>query len=298
MDLREAMESFYAFLELEKGVSPHTLDGYKRDLEQFVETLASNKTRCSDIDATDVSNWLYELGDKGLSNSSLCRKLTTLRAFAKHLSAEGWVQKSFMDLVSGPRLHRKAPVVLSLSEVKRLMESPDVTTPIGLRDAAILELFYSSGLRVSELCGLALQSMDLENGALKAFGKGAKERVVPIGSAAVKGLERYLEHGRPALVKRKTGSSVFITLRGGPLSRKTAWALVKQHGERAGIQKAIKPHMLRHSFATHLLSGGADLRVIQELLGHADISTTQIYTSIEGERARAGHDAYHPRNKG
>ena len=298
MDLREAMESFYAFLELEKGVSPHTLDGYRRDLEQFVESLANSKTRCSDIDGTDVSNWLYELGGKGLSSSSLCRKVTALRVFAKYLSAENWIQKSFMALVSGPKLHRKAPVVLSVSEVKRLMESPDATTPLGLRDAAILELFYSSGLRVSELCTLTLQSVDLENGALRAFGKGAKERVVPIGSAAIKVLERYLEFGRPSLVKSKTGSSVFITMRGGPISRKTVWALVKDHGKRAGIEKPIKPHMLRHSFATHLLSGGADLRVIQELLGHADISTTQIYTSIEGERVRSGHEEFHPRNKG
>jgi len=297
MNIGEAMESFYAFLDLERGCSPHTLDGYKRDLEQFANALAKEKSNCSDLDGNDVSNWLYELGDKGLSNATLCRKLTALRMFAKYLLSEGWIRKSFMELVSGPRLRRKAPVVLSISEIKRLMESPNTESPLGLRDAAILELFYSSGLRVSELCEMKLQSIDLENGALKAFGKGSKERVIPVGAAAKRCLERYLELGRPSLVKAKTGSSVFITTRGGSLSRKTVWALVKQHGARAGIEKPIKPHMLRHSFATHLLSGGADLRVIQELLGHADISTTQIYTSVDADRTRTAHDEYHPRNK-
>jgi len=297
MDLREAIESFYAFLDLEKGLSPHTLSGYRGDLEQFVATLPPSKDKCEDIETSDVTNWIYDLGDKGLSSASLCRKLTALRSFSKYLLAEEWIRKSFMELVSGPKLHRKAPNVLNISEIEKLMGSPDVATPLGVRDAAILELFYSSGLRVSELCTLSLQSMDLESGALKAFGKGSKERVVPIGRAAVKGLERYLEFGRPSLLKSNTGSSVFITTRGGPISRKTVWALVKNHGERAGIEKPIKPHMLRHSFATHLLSGGADLIVIQELLGHADISTTQIYTSIEADRVRAAHDDFHPRNR-
>ncbi|MCL4164187.1 UNVERIFIED_CONTAM: hypothetical protein GTU68_021180 [Idotea baltica] len=200
-------------------------------------------------------------------------------------------------MVVGPRLRRKAPESLSIQEVDRLLNAPDEVTPVGLRDRAILELFYSSGLRVSELCGLALQQIDLEHGALKVLGKGSKERIVPMGRKAIAAMHRYLDTARPRLVNLKTGSAVFITGRGTSISRKMIWVLVRKYAALAGIEKPVKPHGLRHSFATHLLTGGADLRVIQELLGHADIATTQIYTSVEGERVRSAHDEFHPRSR-
>lgn len=293
------IDDFLAYVALEKGLSGNTVKGYQSDLQQFVSHLESGGkvSRWKQVDGSDASDWVYALSDEGYSNASLCRKLSALRALDAYLLREGRIGKSFMEIVAGPKLRRKAPFVLSIQEMDRLLKAPEETSPQGLRDRAMLELFYSSGLRVSELTGLALQSIDLEFGALKVFGKGSKERVCPMGRVAIAALGRYLEVGRPALVRPKTGSSVFISARGTPISRKTVWALVKRYAKDAGIDRNVKPHMLRHSFATHLLTGGADLRVIQELLGHADISTTQIYTGVEAERTRSAHEEFHPRSR-
>ncbi|MDQ8204907.1 site-specific tyrosine recombinase XerD [Pelagicoccus sp. SDUM812003] len=298
--LQDELDAFLAFLTLEKGLSENTLSNYQVDLEQFrLFLMEARKVRSwKEVSAGHVSDWIYSLSEADYSNASLCRKLSSLRSLDAFLLRDGCIRKSFTEIVSGPSLRRKAPYTLSIQEVERLISAPDETTPQGLRDVAILELFYSSGLRVSELTGLQLQQMDLEIGALKVFGKGSKERVCPIGRKAIAALERYLEVGRPQLVRAKTGSSVFISSRGSAISRKTIWVLIRKYASLAGIDKPVKPHMLRHSFATHLLSGGADLRVIQELLGHADISTTQIYTSVESERVRSAHDEFHPRSRG
>lgn len=287
-----------AFLTLEKGLSQNSIVSYQNDLEQFVSFCSkkSKKIGWGDVSSFDVSDWIYDLSESGLSNASLCRKLSALRTLDAFLVREKILDRSFMDFVSGPKLRRKAPEVLSVSEMERLLAVPDVATPLGIRDNAILELLYSSGLRVSELCTLTLQLVDLDLGALKVFGKGSKERVVPIGSKALRSLARYIEFGRPSIVKMNTGSSLFISRRGAPLSRKTIWLMVVEAGKQAGIEKPVKPHALRHSFATHLLSGGADLRVIQELLGHADIATTQIYASVEASRIVSAHDEHHPRS--
>lgn len=298
--LDEAIDSYLAFAALEKGLAENTLGGYERDLKQFAsfaEKDAGNE-RVDAIDAKVVSDWIYALSDEGISNASLCRKLSSLRMFNAYLLREEWIPRSFVELVAGPKLKRKAPDALSVKEMEALLEAPDLTTPMGLRDRAILEMLYASGLRVSELCEAKLQQFDIANGAVKVYGKGSKERVVPMGFQAVIALSGYLEQGRPRLVKPKTGSACFISNRGTPISRKTVWALLKKYAAKAGIAKPVKPHGLRHSFATHLLSGGADLRVIQELLGHADISTTQIYTTVESERVRTAHEEFHPRSKG
>lgn len=293
------MEDFLAYATLEKGLSEHTIQAYQTDLSQFVEYAKTTRrrSRWDEVDGSDVTDWMYALSESSLSSASLCRKLSSLRMLDAHLERGSPSRKSFMELVVGPKLRRKAPATLSIQEMERLLAAPEETTPQGLRDRAILELFYSSGLRVTELCSLSLQQLGLEQGAVKVHGKGSKERLCPIGRKAIEALSRYIEYGRPGLVRPRTGSAVFLSNRGVAISRKTIWLMVKRQAERAGIDKPVKPHALRHSFATHLLSGGADLRVIQELLGHADIGTTQIYMSVEAERARSAHDEFHPRSK-
>lgn len=299
LSIAEGIDDFLAYLTLEKGLAENTTSSYESDLRQFAAhaKASSKRNDWGAVTSGDVSDWVYALSDSGLASASLCRKLSALRAIDAYLQREKRIQKSFTEIVAGPKLRRKAPATLSVGEVERLLEAPSELTAQGLRDRAMLELFYSSGLRVSELSGLALQQVDLEFGGLKVYGKGSKERMCPVGRKACQALGRYLELGRPQLVKAKTGSAVFLSARGSAISRKTIWVVVRKHAAQAGIDRPVKPHTLRHSFATHLLTGGADLRIIQELLGHADISTTQIYTSVEAERARSAHEEYHPRSK-
>ena len=217
---------------------------------------------------------------------------------ARFLVRERSREDDFTALLSGPKLVRRIPGTLSADEVARLLAAPAGGDARALRDRALLELFYSSGLRVSELAALMLQQVDLTNGLIRVFGKGSKERIVPVGGKALDALTTYLSAGRPSLVKPRTGSQLFLNSRGGALSRVMLWMLVKKHAQRAGITKNVKPHGLRHSFATHLLNGGADLRAIQEMLGHASISTTQIYTAVEPQRLVDHHAKFHPRNQG
>jgi len=297
--LLSEIEDFIAFLSLEKGLSQNTLDSYERDLGQFADFAfcSGRHAAWSSVGAGDLCDWIYSLSEDGFSSASLCRKLSAARALDSYLLREGRIEKSFAEIVSGPKLRRKAPEVLSIQEVERLLAAPGAGTPQGLRDRAILELFYSSGLRVSELASLKLQQLDLERCALRVHGKGSKERFCPIGSKAVAALKEYLSIARPALVRGTTGSELFLSARGKAISRKTIWFHVRRYAALAGIEKPVKPHALRHSFATHLLTGGADLRIIQELLGHSDIATTQIYTAVEGERACEAHDEFHPRSR-
>jgi integrase/recombinase XerD len=229
--------------------------------------------------------------------TSLARKLTALRGLARHLVREKIRDDIFTDLLSSPKLTRRIPGSLTPDEVTRLLAAPSGGDAYDLRDRALLELFYSSGLRVSELAGLTLQQIDLEQGYLRVFGKGSKERVVPVGTKASDAIKTWLAAGRPHFVKARTGSQLFLSERGGGLSRVTLWLIVKSAAKRAGITKSVKPHLLRHSFATHLLNGGADLRAIQEMLGHANIGTTQIYTAVETKRLLSQHAKYHPRGQ-
>lgn len=292
------IEDFLAFLELEKGVSPHTLENYGRDLAMAAQTLSNQAPEgWREVNSTQVTDWLYSLHEKGYAASSLARKLTALRTFSLHLRRENVRPDLLTELLSSPKVRRPLPGTLSIAEVEALLNAPDDKTPYGKRGRAFLELFYSSGLRVSELASLTLTQIDLENGYLRVFGKGSKERIVPVGRKATVALEDYLTHGRPFFVKKNTGSAVFLSERGTALSRKTLWYLVKSYAQTAGLTKSVKPHLLRHSFATHLLGGGADLRAIQELLGHSDLSTTQIYTSVETERLQDDHARFHPRNR-
>ena len=271
-EMEEAVRDFVTSLELERGRSPKTVEAYENDLNQAALFMADRGRKTwVQIKRDDAAAWAQELSARGLAGSSAARKLSALRMFARYLVHEGTRPDDFTDLVSGPKLSRKLPETLST------------------------ELFYSSGLRVSELCDLTLQQVDLEHGFVRVIGKGSKERVVPIGEQAGQAIQNYLDSGRSFFVNSKTGSQFFLSKRGTAISRKMVWVLVKEHTRRAGITKTVKPHLLRHSFATHLLGGGADLRAIQEMLGHADIGTTQIYTAVEQSRLLDHHAKFHPR---
>ncbi len=295
---REEIEAFLAFLELERSLSKNTLFAYRSDLDQCAAFLA--KLRVDDwrrVTRAHAAEWVHSLNGRVCSPASLARKLTALRGLARYLVREKIRDDDFTELLAGPKLARRIPGTLSPEEVSRLLAAPTGGGAAALRDRALLELFYSSGLRVSELAGLTLQQIDLEHGFLRVFGKGSKERVVPVGGKAADAVATYLAAGRPALVKPHTGSQLFLNHHGQALSRVSLWKFVKKYAARAGITKNVKPHGLRHSFATHLLTGGADLRAIQEMLGHASISTTQIYTSVESKRLLDQHAKFHPRNR-
>ncbi len=296
----EPIEGFLGFIDLERGLSRHTHNAYRRDLDQAAKYFAQKQSAPDwrGVTSEHAAAWVHSLSGARYSVASLARKLTALRMLARYLVREKVREDDFTALLSGPKLRRKIPHTLNEEEVKRLLTAPAGGDPRALRDRALLELFYSSGLRVSELSGLMLQQVDLEHGFIRVFGKGSKERVVPLGRKARDALATYLEAGRPAFVKtQKTGSQFFLNKHGTALSRVALWMIVKQHAQRAGIAKNVKPHALRHSFATHLLSGGADLRAIQEMLGHASISTTQIYTAVEPQRLVDHHAKFHPRNR-
>ncbi len=292
------IDAFIGFLDLERGLSRHTRSNYQSDLDQAAGFLASQGVadwRC--VTGAQAGAWVHALSAADYSVASLSRKLSALRMLARFLVREKIRPDDFTALLSGPKLVRKMPVTLSEPEMVRLMAAPTGGDPRSLRDRALLELFYSSGLRVSELASLTLQQVDVEHGFLRVFGKGSKERIVPIGSKARDAVSTYVLSGRPHLVKPRTGSQLFLNPRGAALSRVGLWMIVKKYAERAGIPKNVKPHALRHSFATHLLTGGADLRAIQEMLGHASISTTQIYTAVEPQRLLDHHAKFHPRNR-
>lgn len=294
----EPVESFLAWLELERGLSANTIQAYARDLVQCAQFMqARGAGDWAAVDGALVSKWTADLSMKNYARTSQSRKLSALRMLARHLVRENVRKDDFTELSRSPKLSRKLPDVLTTQEVTRLLEAPSMATPHGLRDRAILELFYSSGLRVSELCSLLLQSVNLDEGYVRVFGKGSKERIAPIGSAAINAVQDYLAGGRARFVKAHTGSELFLSQQGRAISRKMVWVMIKNCARKAGIKKPIKPHLLRHSFATHLLEGGADLRAIQEMLGHADISTTQIYTSVQSARLADEHALYHPRGK-
>lgn len=296
--LDEQIQSFLAWLELERGLSRNTAYNYEGDLRQFGAFLGKRKlTNWRNVSGEDVSRWLGDLTAADISNATMARKLTSVRGLARHLVREGVREDDFTALLRGPTPRRKLPETLSIDEVDRLLAAPDETSPHGLRDRAMLELMYSSGLRVSELCTLSLTSVEMTEGWVRVTGKGAKERVAPVGSRALAALERYLRAGRPKLVKPRTGSDLFLSQWGRALSRKMFWINIRRYARHAGIEKPVKPHGLRHSFATHLLANGADLRAIQEMLGHADIATTQIYTSVDDKRLVSQHAKYHPRGK-
>lgn len=296
----DALDDFLAFLDLERGLSRNTLLAYQKDLLQFCDFLRREglTKNWRNVLAEHVSAWLKDLDEQGLSAKSVARKLTALRVFSKRLAATGMRPDDFCEVISRPKVSAKLPDALSPEEVASILNLPSEHSPQGLRNRAMLELAYASGLRASEICSLEIQAINFDEGLVRVRGKGNKERIVPVGDSAIHALKNYLsDAGRPLLAKPKTGSALFISQWGRAISRKMFWVIIQNEAERAGITKKIHPHQLRHAFATHLLANGADLRAIQEMLGHADISTTQIYTAVEKKRLADEHRRTHPRNK-
>jgi integrase/recombinase XerD len=292
------IESYLSYIALERGLSRNSIAAYRRDLDQAAAFFAGHGVAdWRAVTPAAASEWVQALGGGEYAATSLARKVTALRNLARHLVREKVREDDFTALLSGPKLARRIPGTLTEEEIRRLLGAVTGGDARALRDRALLELFYSSGLRVSELAGLMLQQVDLEHGFLRVFGKGSKERVVPIGGKASEALGVYVTAGRPQFVRSRTGSQLFLNKDGGALSRVMLWMIVKKYARRAGITKNVKPHGLRHSFATHLLTGGADLRAIQEMLGHASIATTQIYTAVEPQRLLDHHAKFHPRNR-
>jgi integrase/recombinase XerD len=279
-------------LAAERGLARNTLSAYRRDLESLRR---SSQAELDSIREDDLLAALRRLRSAGQSPRSVARWLVAVKGFYTFLAAEGILPENPAARLEAPRLWRTLPKVLDGSDVERLIEAPDRTDPRGRRDAAMLEVLYATGLRVSELCGLRLRDLHLDAGYLRCMGKGSKERVVPMGGEANAALQAYLAEGRPALLAGRRSEILFVGRSGTALTRQGFWKLLKAHARRAGIQANLSPHVVRHSFATHLLENGADLRAVQLLLGHADISTTQIYTHVNRERLKKLYREFHPR---
>ena len=293
---RRVLDRYLESLEVERGLSRNTVDGYRNDLSRLGEALAKKGGRdLLAALAADLSAHMRDLQRQGLSPRSSARALSAIRGFYENLVTVGERKDNPAVNLLPPKLWKPLPKVLSEDEVEALLAAPDVGTPLGLRDRAMLELLYATGLRVSELVGLTLPQLRLDVGFLIAFGKGSKERVVPVGEQAEMWVKRYLSEVRPGLARGRH-QTVFANKDGDPMSRVGFWMLIKKHGLKAGIRAEISPHVLRHSFATHLLEHGADLRAVQTMLGHSDISTTQIYTHIHQQRLKSLYDRFHPRS--
>lgn len=294
----DAIDGFVAYLDLERGLSRNTVKSYENDLRQAAHFLSARSSGgWMGVSRDHLAAWLHWLSDSRFSSASQARKLSAIRMLFRHLVRERMRDDDPTELLSAPKHRRKLPQALTEPDIERLLAAPTGGSAHALRDRAMLELFYSSGLRISELCGLSIQQVDLEHGFVRVFGKGSRERVVPLGAKAREAIAAYLASGRPGLVKSRTGSELFLSERGRAISRKTLWLIVRNHARRAGLMLNVKPHQLRHTFATHLLGHGADLRAIQEMLGHASIGTTQIYTAVEGSKLLHEHAKHHPRNK-
>lgn len=287
-------DQFIHHLRVEKGLAKNTIESYSRDLLRYFAFLEKSCLLPLKASQIDIMEYVSSLAGS-LSIRSIARNLSSLKVFYRFLMSDGKIQTNPARLISNPKLPRRLPGVLSGEEVERLLAAPDAQTSRGMRDRAMLELLYASGLRVSELVGLTVAGINLEAGWVRTLGKGSKERMVPMGSKAQQSLKEYLAYSRPSLLKKRSSSYLFVTSRAKPMSRQAFWKIIKRCGGRAGISKEISPHSLRHSFASHLLEHGADLRSVQIMLGHSDISTTQIYTHVTRERLKQIHEKYHPR---
>ena len=290
------VDSYLHYLVVEKGLSRNTIESYGRDLRVFLDFVEGRGIRSfREVTRGDVLAFLKELQGRGLSVRSVSRALISLRGLFRFLLLEGHLEEDPVEEMEVPRPPRSLPHVLSLQEVERILEAPDPGTPLGVRDRAMLELLYATGMRVSELAGLAPEGVDIQVGFVRVKGKGDKERVIPIGEVARERLDIYLREGRPRLLKGRESPYLFVNRQGRGLSRQGIWKLIKRYALQAGVLTPITPHTLRHSFATHLLERGADLRFVQVMLGHADIGTTQIYTHLNQEYLRKIYQQYHPR---
>jgi integrase/recombinase XerD len=291
---------FLSYLELERGLSRNTLGAYRTDLLQYGEFLAEHELDALEVRPADVGDFLADLatgnGRPACSAATVHRKTACLRSFYKHLRRDELIGDDPTASLSAPRRAKKLPQVLNYAEVQRLLAAPRGSEPTTLRDRALLEVMYACGLRASETIGLEMSDLDLNEGLLRARGKGSKERIVPLGRKAIAAIAVYLRGGRPKLVPPERHEvRLFVNFRGGPLSRQGLYKIVQRHARDAGLSGRMSPHTLRHSFATHLLAGGCDLRAVQEMLGHADIATTQVYTHLSGERLKQVYFEAHPR---
>lgn len=285
------------YLTVELGLSANTRQAYERDLRLFCKTLGfKNSDALVNVNREQITGYMTQLKEKGLAAATIARKLAAIKAFYRFMTAEGYMDANPAEVVEAGTKGIKLPRVLSEDEVVRLLNQPDITTAEGFRDRTMLEVLYATGMRVSELINLTLERVDLNMKYIIAFGKGSKERIVPLGSVAAEFLQQYLEKVRPKLTHEDRNTNiVFLAFGGHELTRQRFWQIIRAYGRKANINKALTPHILRHSFATHLLDNGADLRSVQELLGHSDISTTQIYTHLTNKRLRDIYAKFHPR---
>jgi integrase/recombinase XerD len=287
--------AFLYYLRAEKGLAMNTMLAYRRDLVNFVEFLQARKVLPTAATRSDVVDFLSSLYKRGLDSRTVGRHLVTIRNFYRFCVTDGVIVQDPAANIESPKIYQGLPHFLSVAEVEQLLAQPDPSTLLGLRDKAMIELLYSTGLRVSELCGLRVSDIQINSGSLRCIGKGNKERIVPVGRKALEIVGAYLRDSRPKLLREGVSPHLFLGQRGRKINRVQFWGLLRDYGRRAGLRESLNPHMLRHSFATHLLDRGADLRAVQLMLGHADISTTQIYTHVVEERLKQVYKAHHPR---
>ena len=298
MEISPTIASFLTHVRVEKGLSLNTVAAYRRDLAKFDSHAKKKKLSLEDVKKDDLVEFLSNLFHQKLDSRTVARHVVTLRNFFRYAQTHDLITNDPALNLESPKIRRALPGYLRLEEIEKLLVQPNDKTPMGLRDRAMLEVLYSTGLRVSELVGLRVLDLDKAVGCIRCIGKGDKERIVPIGKKALALVERYLRDARPKLTpvgKQVNSPMLFINRRGGPLSRVGVWKILSAYGKQAGLRVPLTPHMLRHSFATHLLEGGADLRSVQLMLGHSDISTTQIYTHVVEERLKQVYKAHHPR---
>jgi integrase/recombinase XerD len=294
--MHQSLDRFLNYLIVEKGLSKNTIEAYSHGLNRFLNYLRrKGMEEVREISKLDIREFLLFLKKKGLSSKTLARNLVSIRVFMRFLTEESILSANPAEEIESPKTAKTLPEILSLEEVETLLEQPDTQIPQGMRDRAMLEMLYATGMRVSELTQLQVNHVHLEAGYVLVYGKGSKERIVPIGNEAMKWARRYMGETRERLLKKRESPFLFVNRSGKPMSRQYFWKSIKAYGRRAGIRKRIAPHLLRHSFASHLLERGADLRSVQLMLGHVDISTTQIYTHVTGERLKKIHQRYHPR---
>ena len=298
MEIAAAISSFLTHVQVEKGLATNTVSAYRRDLAKFDEFAKKRKLVLAAVNRDDLVDFLASLYRQKLESKTVARHLVTLRNFFRHAQVQELISEDPTARLESPKIRRSLPGYLRLDEVEKLLELPDQSTPLGLRDRAMLEVLYSTGLRVSELTSLRVMDLDTKVGCVRCIGKGDKERIVPVGRKALAIVEKYLRDGRTALIRTTRGGAgpyLFVNRRGGRISRVGVWKIFSSYGRKAGLRVPLTPHMLRHSFATHLLERGADLRSVQLMLGHSDISTTQIYTHVVEERLKQIYKAHHPR---
>lgn len=289
-----ALKAFLLYLASERGLAENSLNAYRRDLEDLEAFLLKNDRTFFSADADDFRAYLHQQSRIGQATRTVARRLAAIRSFLKYLLGQGHDATPILQQLERPKPEQSLPKVLSRAQVNQLIGSPDPKSILFSRDVAILEMLYASGLRASELCDLKLRDVNIQVGCVRVLGKGMKERIVPLGKASIEAIQRYMDECRPKLV-RQPSERLFVSRTGKPMERIGLWMLVERYGRKSGLLKHISPHVLRHCFATHLLGGGADLRVVQELLGHSDISTTQIYTHVDSTRLKAMHAKFHPR---